>query len=173
MIGNREKQRKNNIFIIILLICFLILLIFLLRNKKQVDKNEIIENEIESSNSNEENLIMNKLQKMDERDRMEYYFSIFLENIESGEYEEAYKLLDSKFKENYFPTLTEFSEYITKTFSEMSNINHINIERNGDVYILWIEITDAINGNANDKKEMNVVIQENYYNDFVMSFSVI
>ena len=58
-------------------------------------------------------------------------------------------------------------------FSEMMDIKHENIERNGDVYVLWITINDAINGKPSDKKNMNIVIKENDYNDFVISFSVI
>ena len=54
----------------------------------------------------------------------------------------------------------------------MMDIEHENIERNGDVYVLWINIADALNGKPGEKKQMNVVIKENDYNDFVMSFSV-
>lgn len=113
------------------------------------------------------------LQNMEEKDRMEYYFGMFLGYIEEGKYEKAYDLLYSDFKNLYFPTLEDFEKYIPTVFTEMSDIAHENIERSGDVYILWITIADAIHGKPSDKKEMNIVIQEKDYNDFVMSFSVI
>lgn len=176
MASNKRKQKKNNILIFILIVCFLVLLAFIIKQamkRTQVNQEENFEVTIEESQKNEDEKIINTLKKMKERDRMEYYFSVFLDYIESNEYEKAYELLYSEFKENYFPTLDSFSQYIQNTFSEMSDIEHENIERNGDVYVLWICITDTINGSPNDKKEMNVVIKENDYNDFVMSFSVI
>ena len=110
---------------------------------------------------------------MEERDRMEYYFGKFLEKIENEEYEKAYGFLYQDFKNTYFPTLEDFTKYVQKTFSEMSDIEHENIERNGDVYVLWIRVGDVLNAKPNEKKPMNIVIKENDYNDFVMSFSVI
>ena len=80
----------------------------------------------------------------------------------------------SKFKENYFPTLESFEEYVQKVFPQMAGIEYENIERNGDVYVLWIKIADILNGKPTDEKQqMNIVIQENDYNDFVLSFSII
>lgn len=117
--------------------------------------------------------IVGTLQNMKERDRMEYYFGEFLHYIEDEEYEEAYDLLNEDFKKNYFPKLDDFKSYIPTVFSEMTNIKHENIERNGNVYVLWLKITDALNGKPGEEKEMNIVIKENDYNDFEMSFSVI
>ena len=68
---------------------------------------------------------------------------------------------------------TKFEKYARKTFPTMMNIQHENIERNGDVYVLWIYISDLVNGGPNNKKKMNFVIKENDFDDFVMSFSVI
>lgn len=104
---------------------------------------------------------------------MEYYMGIFLGYIEGGEYEKAYNLLYEDFKQNYFPTLESFEQYLPTVFSEMSNIEHENIERNGNIYVLWLSITDAINGKPGEQKKMNIVIQENDYNNFAISFSVI
>lgn len=114
-----------------------------------------------------------KLKTMDERERMEFYFGIFLDYIESAEYEKAYNLLYGEFKNNYFPSLESFTKYAQKTFPELAEIKYENIERNGDVYVLWIEIIDVINGVSDERKKMNIVIRENDYNDFEMSFSVI
>ena len=53
----------------------------------------------------------------------------------------------------------------------MFSVEHTNIERNGDTYILWVNIADSLNG-KNTKTEYNFVIRENELNDFELSFSV-
>ena len=175
-----KQNKKMKDYKLLYLGCILIILIviaisFSFNPEKKTDdsisaSNITTEEQVEEfENEN----ITAKLKKMEERERMEFYFGIFLEHVENDEYEKAYELLYEEFKTNYFPTLESFEEYIEKTFSEMTDIEHENIERNGDVYVLWISITDAINGKPGEEKKMNIVIKENDYNDFVMSFSVI
>lgn len=173
-----SKKKKNNkqiiyliiIYLIIILIIFILFALFSSKKDKIVENNEVTIEEIQAI---EQDNITSKLQGMNERDRMEYYFGIFLEYVENEEYENAYNLLYSEFKKNYFPTLESFEQYIPTVFSDMTNIEHNNIERNGDVYVLWLYITDALNGKPGEKREMKIVIKENDYNDFVLSFSVI
>lgn len=174
-----KKSNKNtkvnmmiSCIIIVFILTFLFALVFAIKNKNTT-KVEIIEENSEKQIENKENdLKISRLKNMEERDRMEFYFSVFLDYIESEKYENAYELLYDEFKNNYFPTLEQFEDYSKNTFTEMSNIVHDNIERNGDVYVLWVHITDAINGKPGEKKEMNFVIRENDYNDFELSFSV-
>jgi RNA-splicing ligase RtcB len=171
----KKKNEKQKIYLIaVILLIFIMVLVNLGSNKEntQISESEEDITQEEEENQTEENIIA-KLKDMEERDRMEYYLSEFLEYVENKNYEKAYDLLYTDFKENYFPTLESFEEYAEKTFPEMAEIRHDNIERNGDVYVLWIYITDVLNGKPGDEKEMNIVIQENDYNDFVMSFSVI
>ena len=54
----------------------------------------------------------------------------------------------------------------------MFSLEHTNFERNGDVYILWVTMSNPLGG-KDSGVEMNFVVQENDLNDFVMSFSVI
>lgn len=119
-----------------------------------------------------ENMYQKDLSEATERDRMEYYVSEFISAVEDGEYEEAYNMLYDEFKENYFPTLASFEEYAKKTFPRMCILEHENIERNGDVYVLWVTMSSAL-ASKDYGVEINFVIQENDLNDFVMSFSVI
>ena len=109
---------------------------------------------------------------MEERDRMEYYFSRLLNAVEAQEYERAYGMLYSEFKDNFFPDLNSFETYMKKTFSKFSSVKHNNIERSGENYILYITVTNTLSSNPTGK-EMTFVIRENALNDFVMSFSVI
>lgn len=174
-----SKKRKSNrkLYLIAgIIVIILIILAINLNSDQKKEENKASkqeETEQETKDVRNENRIA-KLQQMEERDRMEFYFGMFLDYVENEKYEEAYDLLYEEFKQNYFPTLEDFTKYVQKTFPEMATIKHENIERNGEVYVLWIEIADVLNGGPNDeKKEMNIVIHENDYNDFVMSFSVI
>lgn len=173
-----KKYNMNKIYVVGIVLFIVIVLISIIsnqnKNKEDIDDNNqsILQKQKEVEKEKNENIVK-KLENMEERDRMEYYFGTFLEYIESGNYENAYDMLYSEFKNNYFPTLNSFEEYANSIFSEMSTIEHENIERNGEVYVLWIKITDAINGKKGNSKEMNIVIKENDYNDVEISFSVI
>ena len=171
-----ENKEKQIIYLVGTVIIVLIVIFVAFSSSKDNNTEEINVDETEVVNEAQtqiDNDTIAKLKKMEERDRMEYYFSAFMDYIDSGDYEEAYNLLYSEFKENYFPTLESFEEYAKTTFPEMVDVEHENIERNGDVYVLWINIKDTINGSPNDEaKQMNFVIREDDYNDFVMSFSV-
>lgn len=171
-----EKQRKNKKKVIFIIVIVLILFLIIQYSSRKKSSSEIYEYEekTEEQIQEEENqALISQLRNMTERNRMNFYFGEFLNYIESGNYEEAYNLLYDEFKQNYFPTLESFEEYIPTLFSEVSDIEYTNIERNGEVYVLWINITDAINGKPGEEKEINVVIKENDYNDFELSFSVI
>ena len=173
---NKNKNSKiiyiiGGAILVIIIAINLILNNLQKNNENDNSQQEESEQQIEDAENEE---IIEKLKNMEERDRMEFYFGMFLDYVENEQYDKAYDLLYSEFKKNYFPTLESFTEYAQKTFSEFANIKHENIERNGDVYVLWIYISDVLNDKQNEKgKEMNIVIQENDYNDFVMSFSVI
>lgn len=168
-------KKEKILYAIVLLLIFAILLATILNVRK--NNPEKIGNErdltAEEAEEDENQKLIATLQNMEERERMEYYFGIFLEDIETGKYEKAYQLLYEEFRKTYFPTLEDFEKYLPTIFSEMSHITHENIERNGDVYVLWITIIDAIDGKPGQPKEMNIVLQEKDYNDFALSFSVI
>lgn len=170
---NKKKSNKILYAIVIFMVILILLTIILLVVSKSQKGPEISEGQgtQEQTEDLENQAIIAKLQGMTERERMEFYLKMFLDFIENGEYEEAYALLYPQFKEDYFSTLEEFVGYVQKTFSDFAVIEYENIERNGDVYVLWVDISDAVNGKPGEKKEMNFVIKENGFNDFVMSFS--
>ena len=163
------KKEKNVILLtIIILLVILIILITVvgILNKKEESasnpnikiSNGVIETDVNYEET--ENMIREeKLSGMLERDRMEYYVSNFINLLEKKEYEKAYGLLYEDFKAQYFPTA-------------MMNLEFTNIERNGDVYVLWVNMQDAINGNKNELEEYNFVVRENAINDVDISFSV-
>lgn len=170
--ANQKKDNQKKLYIATILIILLTILAGILLGKKKEPQAPDAEDK-EAVEAYISNNITLSLQAMEERDRMEYYVGMFLSYIEGGEYEKAYNLLYEDFKQNYFPTLESFEQYLPTVFSEMSDIEHENIERNGDIYVLWLSITDAVNGKPGEAKKMNIVVQEKDYNDFVISFSVI
>ena len=169
--ARKKKLKKRRMLIFsVALIIFIGIISFSFKKKND---NVLNEKKISIEEKENQQRVISKLESMNERDRMEYYFTVFIDYLENEDYESAYNLLYDEFKKNYFLTLNDFEEYAKKTFPKMINVEHENIERNGDVYVLWIYISDLINDGPNDKKAMNVVIKENDLNDFVMSFSVI
>ena len=178
-----KKKTKFNIeFLIIFCIIIMISLIIIvtslekLNTKEEKLSDEQIQLEVqkqrkENLKNTEKSVIITKLANMTERDRMEYYFSQFIKAVEVKNYEKAYKLLYDDYKKTYFPTLDDFEQYVKKTFPKMMSVEHTNFERSGDVYILFVTITDTIS--PSEGKEMKFVVKEEALNDFIMSFSVI
>lgn len=176
------KNQKN--YLLFSIMAFLIILIALVITLRVLQKEEAEENyniQIENGiivtdadyDAIKKESMQDKLLGMGERDRMEYYISNFVNLVEKDKIEEAYALLNAEFKENYFPTAGQFQTYVEKYFYSMSSLNFTNIERTGNVYIMWVNIKDLINGKPSDPgKECTFVIKENNVNDIELSFNV-
>ena len=182
---NKRKIKRNNtnfqyliIFCIIIVITLIISVTFL-ENMKMEDKKiseeqvkvEIQKQKETNMKNSESSVIINKLSEMGERDRMEYYFSQFIKAIEAKNYEQAYEMLYDDFKNNYFPSFENFESYAKKTFPKMMSVEHTNFERSGDVYVLFVEISDLLSPDGS--KKMTFVVKEEELNGYIMSFSVI
>jgi len=174
--NSQKNKQKNLIVTVIILLIILIIISAILSNlKSKINKNE---QEINVAIGTEENQNSTRqidialLKNMNERERMNYYFSYFMDLIENKSYETAYDLLYPEFKQNYFNTLSKFTQYVENSFPRMSSLNYTNIERNGNTYVLWVELTDVLDGKKDEAKEINVVIRENDFADIELSFSV-
>lgn len=184
-----SKKQKNKakdmlkmmlIFVIVIFIALQVILMSiqnLSKNDEKISDSQVEADkqaqELEKAKEASDKIALQRLGTMTERDRMEYYFSMFLKSVENQNYEKAYDMLYEDFKDNYFPDIDSFITYAKKTFPKMASVEHTNIERSGDIYILFIKISDSLASSKNDAKEMKIIIQENDLNDFVMSFSVI
>lgn len=185
---NNKLNKKDVIFIIIILVLIIITLTFYLKEiiapkeQQQNNANVVSTSNNENSNKqtnntaimipkNDEELIV-KLSELGERDRMEYYCGVYFKHIEKKEYNEAYSLLYDEFKQKYFPTIEEYEEYIKKTYPEDWALEYDDITRQGNIYVLRLKIIDAF-GSKDDVKIQRIVIRENNYNNFVLSFQVI
>lgn len=171
-----KRKSDNKLLIIgIVIILVLIILIFIKnKNSNKTDNYEgMTDEEVEFAvKESVNNMKKNDLGGMGERDRIEYYISSFITSIENKEYESAYEMLYDDFKKNYFPTFNNFEEYVKSKFPTEISLDYTNIERNGKVYVVWVELSNPL-GSKDSKIEMNFIVQENDLNDFDMSFTVI
>lgn len=168
---NKKIDKKKLIFIVlIILIILLILCLIIFKAISGKDKEVTYEEALSNYKETTKQLEVEDLSGKTENERMKFYCSKFFKYINSKNYEEAYNMLYSEYKENYFPNLASFERYMSQYFSSDVAITYDNIERLGNLYILWINIKDVYNSN-NNEFSMNVVIKENAYNDIEMSFS--
>lgn len=163
-----KNKKAIAILAIAIVIVILMVLIIIISNNEKDD--EIVKAVLSEEQLNEETI--NKQKNMTERDRIDYYFSIFLNLVESKKYEQAYDLLYSEYKERYFPELEDFKIYMETYFPKSATVKFNNIERLGNIYVLWIDIGDLVNGSLGKNFSMNVVIKEEGLNNYKLSFSM-
>ena len=178
----RKIEKTDIVLILIILILIIINLILYLKKEIKTNQDDTYQlstvlsekkqqnEQIQIPQTNEE--IIKKLSTSNERDRMEYYCGEYFKHIEKHEYEQAYNLLYTEFKQKYFPTIEEFEEYVKKTYPKAWALDYDDITRQGDIYVLRLKIYDVLGSRENEKIQ-RIVIKENYYNDFVISFQVI
>lgn len=180
----RQKKSETLTLALLLVLVLVITITIIITSLDKIIKNdekiseeqiqiEIQKQQKETFKETEKTVVISKLEEMGERDRIEYYFSQFITEIENKNYQKAYDMLYDDFKINYFPSIDDFEEYAKKTFPRMIAVEHTNFDRSGNVYILFIKMSDSLSGNKTDAKEMKFVVREDGINEFVMSFSVI
>lgn len=183
-----KKKKDSKKYIIILAIIFILmianmcLIIKIVAPKLNKKETKNISKNPSTSNQNQVEEISEEeeIRTLSEKDRMKRYIGIFLNNIEEGNYQDAYKVLNKDFRDTYFPTLKDFTDYADKNFkSNVLGVTYDNIERlgnnkTGNMYVIWIT-TDNIfapKREEDEKEQTNFVIIENGYNNYEMSFSV-
>ncbi len=175
-------MKKKRIPLIIILLIFLLLIMLIILStvlKKQdiEDKPQSVSLQTDEKTKekmtkavNEETL--KKIKGMSEQKRAEYYATQFLKYLQSRDTSNAYKLLNSEFKVNYFNTEESFDSYVKKYIPKEMNIKYSNMERLGNLYVLDVETHDILNVDNPNNFSFYIVIQENDYNDYELSFSV-
>lgn len=168
-----KKNTKVILIIAISVLVVLLLIIIGIRNnikkQEQQNKNEVVvDNRTEEQKSNE---LVSKLKSVSESERIRIYLGQYFKNIESKKYEEAYNVLYPQYKTNYFPTLESFKKYIEeKKYPDLLAINYNDIYMQGKYYIVEVTITDFLGKNSTFKESEKLIIQENDYNDYYISF---
>lgn len=168
----RKKDIKLPIFIGVSIVVVIAGIVITRNSDKEPDYSQMPEEEkIIAINENIDKMEITELSEMGERDRMERYVGKFLEAVRNGKYEDAYGMLYDEFKDRYFKTLEDFESYAKTKFSSRVSVEYTNIERNGDIYVLWVNINNSLKSKS-EAREINFVIKENALDDFVLSFSV-
>lgn len=187
--GKKYQKDKIQLMILILLVILLIIINLILFTKEVLQpkiqkqkikqdvansSNQSIETkqEVEVARSDDEIVQMLKSSNYTERDRIEYYCGEYFKKLELKEYDSAYNMLYDEFKQKYFPTVEEYEEYVKKIYPEEWALDYVDITRQGDIYVLKLTILDVL-GTKETEKSQRIVIRENNYNDFDISFQVI
>lgn len=164
-----EQKRIIAIIAVLLIVLFVI---SVARKAVVPEENLTEEQKLQLAETKKEQAIIDDLAGMEERDRIEYYFGEFIRNIELDNYAEAYEVLNEEFKNTYFSTQDKFVEYVKDYFPNEIAVEYNNIERNGNTYILWVKMSNALTVDKSSGRAMNVVIREYAVHDFELSFSV-
>ena len=169
----KNKINNNKFLIVLIVILVIVLLLCLILFKLLTPKNEetLYEKALLERKETEKQLMVEDLTGMNEQERMEFYCAKFFKYISRRDFDSAYDLLYKEYKENYFPSIESFEKYMLDYFPSDVSITYNNIERLGNIYVLWIHVTDVFNGSNGHNFDMNIVIREDAYNDFKMSFS--
>ncbi len=109
--------------------------------------------------------------KFKDEEKVNQNISIFFRMLNEKEYNSAYKLLDETFKNNNFPTIDEFAEYIKNNFWDNNIANMVQIKKQEDVYVCTYSVRSGVSLSAQEKTK-TFVMQLKEGTDFVMSFSV-
>ena len=168
------KKKEDNKIILVGIGVLAVLLIILLSLKvkyREPDYNELTPEEIDLAIESEINDVqVKKLSEMEEDERIKNYASRFMDSVDNEDYAGAYELLYDDFKTNYFPTLESFEKYAKEKFPKVMSLEYTNMERNGNIYVVWVTMYDYMKPSA-EGVELNLVIRENELNDFELSFS--
>ncbi len=180
------KENKKLVYIILTIVILILIAINLkVFISNYIGKNIQSDNEVKNNAITQipSNIVSNdqdnknreeKIASLSEKNRMQTYFGTYISYIESKDYKSAYNLLYENFKNTYFPTLNDFQNYVIEKYPKNIVINYTDISREGTMYILKLQIKDALNSNINaEQKDMQVVIMEESLNNFKISFEVV
>lgn len=90
--------------------------------------------------------------------------------INSQDYNYVYNKLDETFKQNKYPNIESFEEYIKNTLFKYNQFNYKEASKEGEVYALTFTVED-IEKNTDKQIEGTIIMQLKEGTDFVMSFN--
>ena len=100
--------------------------------------------------------------------KVQFNIQKFFDAINDGDYTYAYNRLDETYKNNNFPTQVDFENYMKTNFYSQNKISYTSYEKNGDLYIYRMVITNGEDSSQTIEKQFVVKLLEG--TDFVMSF---
>lgn len=108
-----------------------------------------------------------KYNSADENQKVALNIDKFFKAINAKDYKYAYNCLAGSFKNNYFKTQAEFENYAKANFYENNAVTYNSFEKQGDLCIYSVTITDT---KTNNKKQKTFIMQLGEGTQFVMSF---
>lgn len=91
--------------------------------------------------------------------------------INTKDYKYIYEKLDTTFRNNKFPTLEEFTNFIKNNLFEKNTIGYRNIENQSDIYIIKLDVSDKADESL-EIRILNVIMKLKEGTDFTMSFNM-
>lgn len=158
-------KKKNRVLLLIAL--FVIILMILITIVNMQDSKKVKKEEEANETTYFENSSTDKLASMSEKERITFYFSKYIENIENGDYEIAYNMLYDEFKATYFDTIEKFETYAKEKYPEIISLEYLEFKREGKYYIISVKVLDISN---NDSFEQKFILMEYDYDNFKLSF---
>ena len=101
-------------------------------------------------------------------EKVQYNLQLWFSAINDGDYSYAYSKLDQTYKNNNFPTQTDFENYMKTNFYAQNKLGYTSYEKNGDLYIYKMVITNGENSSQTIEKQFVVKLLDG--TNFVMSF---
>ena len=101
-------------------------------------------------------------------EKVQYNLQLWFSAINDGDYSYAYSKLDQTYKNNNFPTQTDFENYMKTNFYDQNKLGYTSYEKNGDLYIYKMVITNGENSSQTIEKQFVVKLLDG--TNFVMSF---
>lgn len=168
--NNHKKLSSFIIVLIILAVAIIAMLVYniITKNDTGEGSKKVIDTTTGKVLSNEEVELYN----MSESERVKYYFNTYIDYLGNKEYENAYNMLDDKFKNNYFKTVESYKNYIEKKYSPIISVTYDDLTRMGDYYILDITFLDLFSSTNENMvgKSQKFVIYETDYGKYTISF---
>lgn len=158
-------KKKNRVLLLIVVFTIILLILILILNLQKPNKTNVAENTEEKTYF--ENSNIDKLEQMTEKERIIFYFSKYIENIENGDYEVAYNMLYDEFKNTYFDNIEKFENYVKNKYPEIISIDYESFSREGKYYIISTKILDVTTGESFNQK---FILIEYDYDNFKLSF---
>ena len=106
----------------------------------------------------------------DDEYKVGYNVEKFITAINDGDYKYAYNLLDETFRRNNYPSQGDFENFVKTNFFENNEIQHNNVEKQGNQFVYGITIINK--DNEAERKNITVIMELGEETDFVMSFSI-
>lgn len=90
--------------------------------------------------------------------------------INSRKYSEAYKMLDDKFKANYFDTYEKYEQYCLEKYADFKILEYIKYERRNDFIMVKINVINLRDRSVVEEMQINIAEKGNY--TYKISFGI-